>query len=249
MRTPLLAGNWKMFKTPEEAKKFFTEFLPLVENTQEKEILLCVPFIDLQVSLEAVKNSHIQIGAQNGYWESEGAYTGEISMEMLKEIGCSWVLIGHSERREYFGETNQHTALKVRAALQSGLNPILCVGESLEEREAGNTKDKVIGQIREGLEGLSLEEAQKVTVAYEPIWAIGTGKTATSADAQGVCAVLRETLQDQFGEEVGQTVRILYGGSVKPENAEELLAQKDIDGALVGGASLKAEDFAKIVKA
>lgn len=247
MRTPLLAGNWKMFKTPEEAKAFFQEFLPLVEKIEGKEILLCVPFIDLQVSIEAVKNSNIQVGAQNGHWEKEGAYTGEISMEMLKQIQCPWVIIGHSERREYFGETNQTTAFKVRAALENGLKPILCVGESLEERESGKTNEKVIGQITEGLAGLSEEEMKKVTVAYEPIWAIGTGKTATSEDAQNVCSVLRSTIQKLFGE-VSQEVRILYGGSVKPDNAPELLAQPDIDGALVGGASLKAGDFAQIVK-
>jgi len=247
MRTPLLAGNWKMYKTPGEAKEFIREFIPLVTDVKERDVLLCVPFIDLAISLEMVAGSKVQIGAQNAHWEDEGAYTGEISMAMLKAINCPWVIIGHSERRQYFGETNEATNLKVKSALAHDIAPILCVGEALEEREQGQTEAKVVAQVTEGFAGFSGVEAEKIIVAYEPIWAIGTGKTATSEDAQAVCSVIRRTLADLFGE-IAEKIRILYGGSVKPENAAELLAQADIDGALVGGASLKAEDFARIVK-
>lgn len=247
MRTPLLAGNWKMYKGPEETKAFFKEFVPLVADIKEKDILFFVPFIDLQDALLETASSKIGIGAQNAHWEKEGAYTGEISMGMLREIQCPWVLIGHSERRQYFAETNESTRLKIQSAFAHEIYPILCVGESLEEHEAGKTEEKVITQIKEGLAGLSSEEAKKMTIAYEPIWAIGTGKTATSEDAQTVCQILRNTLRELFGD-TAECIRILYGGSVKPENSAELLSQPDIDGALVGGASLKAEDFAKIVK-
>ena len=248
MRKLLLAGNWKMYKTPDEAVSFFEEFLPLVDGVCNRDILFFVPAIDLAVSLEKVKGTSVQVGAQNAHWEKEGAFTGEISLEMLRAIQCPWVLVGHSERREYFGETNESTNKKMKAAFAHEIYPILCVGETLAEREAGETGKKVTTQIREGLAGLTLEEAKKTVVAYEPIWAIGTGKTATSEDAQLVCHLIRETLKEMFGP-VSEEIRILYGGSVKPENATELLAQVDIDGALVGGASLKAEDFAKIVKA
>lgn len=247
MRTPLFAGNWKMYKGPEETKIFLREFLPLVAEIKEKDILFFVPFIDLQDALRETVSSKICIGAQNAHWEKEGAYTGEISMSMLRGVQCPWVLIGHSERRQYFAETNETTCLKIRSAFAHEIYPILCVGESLDEREAGKTEEKVISQIKEGLAGLSPKEAKKMTIAYEPIWAIGTGKTATSEDAQAVCLILRNTLRELFGN-VAEHIRILYGGSVKPENSAELLAQSDIDGALVGGASLKAEDFAKIVK-
>lgn len=247
MRTPLLAGNWKMYKGPEETKAFLKEFLPLVEDVKEKDILFFVPFIDLQDAICETSCCRTDIGAQNAHWEKDGAYTGEISMGMLREIRCQWVLIGHSERRQYFNETNESTRLKIRAAFAHEIFPILCVGESLEEREAGKTKEKVVSQVKEGLNGLSIEEAKKMTIAYEPIWAIGTGKTATSEDAQAVCKIIRDTLSELFGDTANQ-IRILYGGSVKPDNSAELLAQPDIDGALVGGASLKAEDFAKIVK-
>lgn len=247
MRTPLLAGNWKMYKGPEETTQFIREFLPLVQDVKDRDILLCVPYIDLYCGMLESTGSNIQIGAQNAHWEKEGAYTGEISMSMLRGIQCSWVLIGHSERRQYFAETNETTNLKVKSAFAHEIFPILCVGESLEERESGKTDAKVIAQVKEGLAGLTAEEAAKVTVAYEPIWAIGTGKTATSEDAQAVCAVIRGTLKELFGA-IAEEIRILYGGSVKPDNAAELLGQPDIDGALVGGASLKAEDFARIVK-
>lgn len=248
MRTPLLAGNWKMYKTMEESASFFEEFIPLVSEVENREVVLFTPFTSLALAVVATEGTDIQIGAQNAHWENEGAYTGEISMGMLNGVDCGWVLIGHSERREYFAETNESANKKVKAALAHGILPILCVGESLEEREAGKTGDKVVTQIREGLAGLTAEEAEEITVAYEPIWAIGTGKTATSEDAQKVCGLIRETLKEMFGQ-VADKIRVLYGGSVKPENAVELLAQPDIDGALVGGASLKAQDFAKIVKA
>ena len=248
MRTPLLAGNWKMYKNPEETKLFLEEFLPLVADVTDREILLCAPFIDLATLLEGVIASNVQGGAQNGHWENEGAYTGEISMKMLQDMKCPWVLIGHSERRQYFSETDQTVNLKVKSALHMGRRPIVCVGETLEEREAGQTKARVLSQIQKGLTNLNEKEAAALTIAYEPIWAIGTGRTATSADAQEVCQAIREGLQELFGE-VADRIRILYGGSVKPDNAAELLNQPDVDGALVGGASLKPADFAGIVKA
>ncbi len=248
MRTPLLAGNWKMYKNPEETKQFLEEFLPLVADVTDREILLCAPFIDLATLLEGVIGSNVQGGAQNGHWENEGAYTGEVSMKMLQDIKCPWVLIGHSERRQYFSETDQTVNLKVKSALEMGRRPIVCVGETLEEREAGQTKERVLSQIQEGLLNLNEKDAAVLTIAYEPIWAIGTGKTATSADAQEVCQAIREGLRELFGE-VADRIRVLYGGSVKPDNAAELLSQPDVDGALVGGASLKPADFAGIVKA
>ena len=248
MRTPLLAGNWKMYKNPEETKQFLEEFLPLVADVTDREILLCAPFIDLATLLEGVIGSNVQGGAQNGHWENEGAYTGEVSMKMLQDIKCPWVLIGHSERRQYFSETDQIVNLKVKTALEMGRRPIVCVGETLEEREAGQTKERVLSQIQEGLLNLNEKDAAVLTIAYEPIWAIGTGKTATSADAQEVCQAIREGLRELFGE-VADRIRVLYGGSVKPDNAAELLSQPDVDGALVGGASLKPADFAGIVKA
>ena len=248
MRTPLLAGNWKMYKNPEETKQFLEEFLPLVADVTDREILLCAPFIDLATLLEGVIASNVQGGAQNGHWENEGAYTGEVSMKMLQDIKCPWVLIGHSERRQYFSETDQTVNLKVKSALDMGRRPIVCVGETLEEREAGQTKTRVLSQIQKGLTNLNEKEAAALTIAYEPIWAIGTGRTATSADAQEVCQAIREGLRELFGE-VADRIRVLYGGSVKPDNAAELLSQPDVDGALVGGASLKPADFAGIVKA
>ena len=248
MRTPLLAGNWKMYKNPEETKQFLEEFLPLVADVTDREILLCAPFIDLATLLEGVIASNVQGGAQNGHWENEGAYTGEVSMKMLQDIKCPWVLIGHSERRQYFSETDRTVNLKVKSALDMGRRPIVCVGETLEEREAGQTKLRVLSQIKEGLTNLNEKEAAALTIAYEPIWAIGTGRTATSADAQEVCQAIREGLRELFGE-VADRIRVLYGGSVKPDNAAELLSQPDVDGALVGGASLKPADFAGIVKA
>ena len=248
MRTPLLAGNWKMYKNPEETKQFLEEFLPLVADVTDREILLCAPFIDLATLLEGVIGSNVQGGAQNGHWENEGAYTGEVSMKMLQDIKCPWVLIGHSERRQYFSETDQTVNLKVKSALEMGRRPIVCVGETLEEREAGQTKERVLSQIQEGLLNLNEKDAAVLTIAYEPIWAIGTGRTATSADAQEVCQAIREGLRELFGE-VADRIRVLYGGSVKPDNAAELLSQPDVDGALVGGASLKPADFAGIVKA
>lgn len=248
MRRPLLAGNWKMYKNPEETKQFLEEFLPLVADVTDREILLCAPFIDLATLLEGVIGSNVQGGAQNGHWENEGAYTGEVSMKMLQDIKCPWVLIGHSERRQYFSETDQTVNLKVKSALEMGRRPIVCVGETLEEREAGQTKERVLSQIQEGLLNLNEKDAAVLTIAYEPIWAIGTGKTATSADAQEVCQAIREGLRELFGE-VADRIRVLYGGSVKPDNAAELLSQPDVDGALVGGASLKPADFAGIVKA
>ena len=248
MRTPLLAGNWKMYKNPEETKQFLEEFLPLVADVTDREILLCAPFIDLAILLEGVIASNVQGGAQNAHWENEGAYTGEVSMKMLQDIKCPWVLIGHSERRQYFSETDQTVNLKVKSALDMGRRPIVCVGETLEEREAGQTKTRVLSQIQKGLTNLNEKEAVALTIAYEPIWAIGTGRTATSADAQEVCQAIREGLRELFGE-VADRIRVLYGGSVKPDNAAELLSQPDVDGALVGGASLKPADFAGIVKA
>ena len=243
MRKLLLAGNWKMYKTPDEAVSFFEEFLPLVDGVCNRDVLFFVPAIDLAVSLEKVKGTSVQVGAQNAHWEKEGAFTGEISLEMLRGIQCPWVLVGHSERREYFGETNESTNKKMKAAFAHEIYPILCVGETLAEREAGETGKKVTTQIREGLAGLTLEEAKKTVVAYEPIWAIGTGKSATKDDAQKMCKAVRDVVAADFGQDVADKVRVQYGGSVKPENVAEYMACPDVDGALVGGASLEPASF------
>ena len=246
MRRKVIAGNWKMNMLPNEAINFIEELTPLVSDTKN-EVILCVPYTDLFYSLLNVQGTNIKIGAQNMHWEEKGAYTGEVSAQMLKSIGVEYVIIGHSERRQYFAETDETVNKKVKSALAVGLKPIICVGETLEQRESGQTEAIVTSQIEKALEGVSTEDLEKIIVAYEPIWAIGTGKTATSEDANNSIKAIRNKIREIYGEEISQNVMILYGGSVKSTNARELFETSDIDGALVGGASLKADEFAKIV--
>lgn len=247
-RKAMVAGNWKMNKTLGETATLLEELKPLLADVDLVDLVVCPPFVDLSLAYELLKDSKIKVGAQNLHWENSGAYTGEVSALMLKDI-CSHVIIGHSERRAMFGETDKTVNNKIFAALGAGLQPIVCIGETLEENEAGLTGEVVGRMVREGLKGLSREEAVKIVLAYEPVWAIGTGKTATPEQANAVHKeIIRPILCEMFGEEVGNAIRILYGGSVKPNNAAELFGQSDIDGGLIGGASLKAEDFVGIVK-
>ena len=242
-----MAGNWKMFKLPADTTAFFEKFRPLVENATHCEIVICPPFTNLHAAVDAANGSRIQIGAQNCFWEKEGAYTGEVAAPMVKAAGCSHVIIGHSERRQYFGETDETVLKRTVAALGAGLTPIVCVGERLEEREGGRTADVLSAQVQGGIAGLSPDQFAKIIIAYEPVWAIGTGKTATPDIAADAHRVIREQVKAKFGAEAAASVRILYGGSVKPDNVKSLMAQPEIDGSLVGGASLKPEDFASIV--
>ena len=231
---------------PNEAIDYINEFAPLVKDTNN-EVILCVPYTDLFYALLNVQETNIKIGAQNMHYEEKGAYTGEISPKMLKSIGVEYVIIGHSERRQYYNETDETVNKKLKAAFENDLKPIVCVGETLEEREQGKTKEKITTQTRLALEGLSKEQVSKVIIAYEPIWAIGTGKTATSEDANNSIKEIREEISKIYGKDVSECVIIQYGGSVKSSNAKELFTTSDIDGGLVGGASLKPEEFAKIV--
>jgi len=247
VRIPVMAGNWKMFKTRAETRAFFAAFKPLVSAVRDREIIIAPPFTALADAVEAARGSAISIAAQNMYWAPEGAFTGEISAPMLVETGCRAVIIAHSERRQFFGETNETANRKVKAALGAGLLPILCVGESLEEREAGETRAVLERQFRGSLAALTLAEFSRIIMAYEPVWAIGTGRTATPEMAAEAHKFLRDLAVSSFGAEAGASLRILYGGSVKPENVKGLMAQADIDGALVGGASLDAKQFAAIV--
>lgn len=247
LRRPILAGNWKMYKTTGETVAFFEKFRPLVEKSEHCEIVICPPFVNLPVSVTAAAETRIEIGAQNLFWAKEGAYTGEVSGPMIKAAGARWVIIGHSERRQYFGETNETVLKKTIAALEAGLRPVVCVGEQLEERETGKTNDVLVGQCERGIAGLTLAQFAQIAVAYEPVWAIGTGKTATPEIAAEAHATLRAHLRGCFGAEAAEKLRILYGGSVKPENVKGLMAQPEIDGALVGGASLDPVSFASIV--
>ena len=244
MRKPIMAGNWKMYKTESEAVDFAKNLKPLVADVKDRTVLICTPFPALSKVNDELRGSNIALGAQNMYWEDEGAFTGEVSAPMLKAVGCTYVIIGHSERRQYFGETDETVNKKLMAALKHNLNAIVCVGETLEQREKGETFKVIEKQIRDGLKFLVSGLWSSVVIAYEPVWAIGTGKTATPAQAQEVHAFIRGLLP----KEVAQEVRILYGGSVKPENVKELMSQPDIDGGLVGGASLKVESFEKLVK-
>ncbi|WP_457568716.1 triose-phosphate isomerase [Desulfurobacterium sp.] len=246
MRKPLIAGNWKMNKTVSESVEFAREFVGKVSDVNDRDILICPPFTSLYAMREIFKDTGVKLGAQNMYYKDSGAYTGEISPLMLKDVGCDYVILGHSERRHIFGEDDNLINEKVVAAVSHGLIPILCVGELLEDREAGKTFDVVGNQLERGLKGISSKD--NFVVAYEPVWAIGTGKTATPELAEEVHSFLREKLASLFGKEKAETVRILYGGSVKPENVNGLMAMKNIDGALVGGASLKVDSFVKIVK-
>lgn len=247
MRRPFICGNWKMFKTIPEAVAFIEEAKSLVAGAVDVDVGIGAPATALAAAVAAAKGTNIMVGGQNCYWEKEGAFTGEISVDMLKDIGCSFVIIGHSERRQYFGETNETVNKKVKAALAGGLPVIMCVGETLTEREAGKTNAVVAEQVEIGLGGITAEQMADVVIAYEPVWAIGTGKTPTLAEAEDVHAAIRKLLGDLFGQDVGEATRIQYGGSVKPENIKDFMAQPDIDGALVGGASLKPDSYAKLV--
>lgn len=246
MRKPIIAGNWKMYKTVAEALSFSEEIKKLVAGAADREVVVCPTFTALYAAGQKLAGTAVKLGAQDVYWEAQGAFTGEVSPQMLKDAGCQYVIIGHSERRQYFGETDETVNKKLKAALASGLVPIVCVGESLAEREAGDTERLVGSQVKGGLAGLTAEQVAGMVIAYEPIWAIGTGRTASSDDANAVCAFIRKTVAGLFGPGSADSIRIQYGGSVKPENIGELMAKSDIDGALVGGASLDAASFAKI---
>ena len=246
MSKKVIAGNWKMNMLPNEAINFIEQISSEVKDT-ENEVILCVPYTDLFYSLLTAQGTNIKIGAQTMHWEEKGAYTGEISGSMLKAIGVEYVIIGHSERRQYFAETDETVNKKVKSALANGLKPIVCVGETLEQREAGKTAEIITIQTEKALEGLTAEEIEKIIIAYEPIWAIGTGKTATSEDANNSIKAIREKIAKIYGQNTSERVIIQYGGSVKSTNAKELFEMSDIDGALIGGASLKVEEFAKIV--
>lgn len=247
-RKKLIAANWKMYKNLPQTREFFAGFLPLISGHDRDEIVVCPPYVDLNAALEAAKDSMVAIGAQNVYWKDEGAFTGEISPTMLVGIGCTHVIIGHSERRQYFGETDDTVNLKLKAALEHELTPIVCVGEVLEEREAGMTEDVLRRQCVRAFHAISRKKAAKLVIAYEPVWAIGTGKTATPQMASDAHRLIRAEAAKAFGEEFAEALRILYGGSVKPDNATALMSEEEIDGALVGGASLDPKSFAAIVK-
>ena len=247
MRKKVISGNWKMNMLPNEAIDFITEFAPLVKDTKH-EVILCVPYTDLFYALLHAQGTNIKIGAQNMHWEEKGAYTGEISAQMLKSIGVEYVIIGHSERRQYFAETDETVNKKIKSALANNLKPIVCVGETLEQREQGVTEKIITTQVEKALEGISAESLAQIIIAYEPIWAIGTGKTATKEDANDTIKQIRKKIAEIYGQNEAERVIIQYGGSVKSSNAKELFEMSDIDGGLVGGASLKAEEFSKIVK-
>ena len=244
MRKPIIAGNWKMNKTAKQAVELINELKPLVAKSKP-EVVVCVPYTDLWAVKEAIAGSKIKLGAENVAWADNGAFTGEISAEMLKEIGVEYVIIGHSERRQYFGETDQTVNMRLVQALKNDLKPIVCVGETLQEREKNKTKKVLKKQILEGFKGI--EDFTNIVVAYEPVWAIGTGKTATAEDANKTIGYIRSLVKKTWGAEVAKSLRIQYGGSMKPTNAKELMAMRNIDGGLIGGAALKATDFAGIV--
>ncbi len=246
MRKKVIAGNWKMNMLPDEAINFIQELTPMVEKTQN-EVILCVPYTDLFYALLNAQNTNIKIGAQNMHFEQSGAYTGEVSGKMLKAIGVEYVIIGHSERRQYFAENDETVNKKVKSAFENNLKPIVCVGETLEQRENGETKEIITSQTEKALNGLSNEQVENTIIAYEPIWAIGTGKTATKEDANDSIKAIREKIRQIYGQNTAERVIIQYGGSVKSSNAGELFEMSDIDGGLVGGASLKVEEFSKIV--
>jgi triosephosphate isomerase (TIM) len=247
-RTKLLAANWKMNKTPDETRAFFRDFLPLVAGHSRDEIVVCPPYTSAAAAIEAAQGSSVAIGVQNIHWKADGAYTGEISAAMLLSLGVTHVIVGHSERRQYFGETDDTVNLKLKSAIEAGLIPIVCVGEVLEEREAGLTDDVLRRQCLRAFNKVSAKKAVNLVVAYEPVWAIGTGKTATPQMAADAHAIIRAETAESFGQEFADKLRILYGGSVKPENANALMSEEEIDGALVGGASLDPKSFAAIVK-
>ncbi|HAH86452.1 MAG: triose-phosphate isomerase [Armatimonadota bacterium] len=263
MRVPLIAGNWKMHKTVGEAVDFINQLKPEVADVKNAEILICPTFTALYAVGQAIKDSKIEMGAQDVFWNTKGAYTGEISPLMLTDVGCTYVIIGHSETRgrfgvveegmtpalqAYFGGTDESVNKKLHAAIAAGLKPIVCVGETLAERNAGKADEIIQSQVKNGLAGITQEQAASMVIAYEPVWAIGTGETCDTPEAERVCGMIRKTMATLFGESAAQSMRVQYGGSVKPANAKELLSQPNIDGALVGGAALKVPDFAAIVK-
>ena len=246
MRKPIIAGNWKMNMTPSQAKELVTELIPLVKDAA-CDVVVCPPYVDIALVAELVKGTNIQVGAQNIHWAEKGAFTGEISAAMLKEAGAAYAIIGHSERRQYFGETDETVNSRTKAALAAGIVPIICVGESLAQRENGETDAVVSGQVKADLEGIPGEAVAGLVIAYEPIWAIGTGKTATDEQANETIGLIRKTIASLYGQAVADQVRIQYGGSMNPKNVKGLMAQAQIDGGLIGGASLKAADFAQVV--
>ena len=248
-RKTIIAGNWKMNNTLSQTKAFAEEIKPILPKGKWCNVVLCVPAVNIQAAVRLFKDCHIAIGAETCHYESKGAFTGEITAEMIKEAGAKYVIIGHSERRQYFGETDETVNKRARAAIAAGLTAIVCVGETLEEREAGKLNEVIERQMNVGLKDVTAADCAKLVIAYEPVWAIGTGKTATPDQAQEVHALIRETLAKLVGAETAEAVRIQYGGSMKASNAAELLAKKDIDGGLIGGAALKAEDFAGIIAA
>ena len=247
-RKAIIAGNWKMNKTATEAAKLVDELIPAVKDAS-CEVVICTPYTDLVTAVEKTKGTNIHVGAENVHFEKSGAFTGEISADMLKELGVKYVIIGHSERRQYFNETDEACGKKVQVALENGLRPILCVGESLTEREQDVTMEVIRKQIKIALQNVAVEDIKKVVIAYEPIWAIGTGKTATAEQANEVCSAIRDCLREKYGARAARGITIQYGGSMNAKNASELLAQPDVDGGLIGGASLKSADFATIVEA
>ncbi|MBR5767592.1 MAG: triose-phosphate isomerase [Clostridia bacterium] len=249
LRRTVIAGNWKMNLTQGGAWVLINEIKPLVEGKDNCDIVVCVPFVDIAVAASAVQGSNIKVGAQNVHFEKNGAYTGEISAEMLLDAGAEYVIIGHSERRQYFGETDETVNKRLTAALASGLKPILCVGETLTERDRGVTREVVSAQTKIAFLGIDAEGAKNTIIAYEPVWAIGTGRTATADQADEVCGIIRDVIAEKYGRGIAESVTIQYGGSMKPGNAAELLSKYNVDGGLIGGASLKAADFSAIVDA
>lgn len=247
-RKPLIAGNWKMYKTSDEAAETAKQLIRSVAAVRDVDMMIAPTFIALEAVYAAIKNSPVALGAQNLHWEDQGAYTGEISAPMLKSVGCRYCIIGHSERRQYFGESDETVNKKIKAAIKADLQPVFCVGETEKERESGQTLTLLDKQIKKGLEGLVPEQLDALIIAYEPVWAIGTGKTATDDQAQEVHQFIRSLVKNNFDQTLSDSIRILYGGSVKPDNIASLMAMPDIDGALVGGASLSAESFSKIIK-
>ena len=248
-RKTIIAGNWKMNKTASETKKFAEELKAIMPRAKWCDVVVCVPAVNIPTAIKAFKDVRVSVGAENVFYEKSGAFTGEVSADMLKDLGVKYVIIGHSERRQYFGETDFTVNKKVLAALETGLHPIICVGESLEQRELGITMELIALQIKSALAGVSADKLRKCVIAYEPIWAIGTGKTATAEQAGEVCQAIRAVIRKLYGAHVARSVTIQYGGSMKPSNAAELLSQPDIDGGLIGGAALKAGDFVEIINA
>ena len=248
-RKTVIAGNWKMNMTATETKKFAEDLKKIMPRAKWCDTLICVPACNISTAMKAFKDLRISVGAENVYFEEKGAYTGEVSADMLKDLGVKYVIVGHSERRQYFCETDQTVNKKVHAVLNAGMNPIICVGESLSVRDGGTYLDFVTAQVRAAYAGMDAADAARTVVAYEPVWAIGTGRTATPEQAEEVCAAIRATVSDMFGAEVAESLRVLYGGSMNAKNAAELLAQPDIDGGLIGGAALKPEQFVDIINA